>query len=50
MSVGPHLALGRVPRLVLEVLAHARAQRVERLELAEVLRELVVELRQHARA
>ncbi len=42
------LALGRVPRLVLEVLAHPRAQRVERLELAEVLRELVVELRQHA--
>ena len=47
-QLGAHLALGRVPRLVLEVLAHARAQRVERLELAEVLRELVVELRQHA--
>jgi hypothetical protein len=47
-ELGTHLALGRVLRLVLEVLADARAQRVERVELTEVLRELVVELREHA--
>ena len=45
ISSRAHVALGRVPRLVLEILPHARAQRVERLEFAEVLRELVVELR-----
>ena len=43
-----HVAFGGVPRFVLEILAHAGAQRVERLELAQVLRELVVELGQDA--
>ena len=47
-ELGAHLALGRVPRFVLEILAHPRAQRVERVELAQILRELVVELGQHA--
>ena len=37
-------------RLVLEVAAHAGAQRVEVLEIAEILRELVVELRDDALA
>ena len=33
-QLAAHLALGVVPRLVLEVVPHARAQRLERLELA----------------
>ena len=43
-----HLAVGLVRRLVLEVLPHARAQRRQRVEVAEVLRELVVQRRHDA--
>ncbi len=42
-----NLPLGGVPRLVLEVLANARLQRIERLEVAEILGELVVQLGEH---
>ena len=37
-------------RLVFEIRAHARPQRLEVLEFAQVLRELVVQLGDHARA
>src|SRR5688572_20993499 len=43
---GAHLALGAVTRFVLEILPHARAQSLEAVELAEVLRELIVERRE----
>ncbi len=49
-QVGARFAFGLVPRLVLEIGAHPGAQRIERLELAEVLGELVVECRDDALA
>ena len=39
-----HVPVRGVSRFVRQIVAHPRAQRVERLELAEILRELVVEL------
>ena len=42
-QVAAHFALGFVFRLVLQILAHALPQRVERVELSQVLGELVVE-------
>jgi hypothetical protein len=47
-QIGAQRPLGLVLRLVFEVLADARLQRVQRVELAQVFRELVVQFRQHA--
>ena len=47
-QIGAKLPLGRMPRFMLQVLAHADAQRVERVELSQIFRELIVELGEDA--
>ena len=49
-ELASHLGVGFVFRLVLQILSNLRGQRLERVELPEVTREFVIEVRQHANA